>query len=64
MKKPVYRCLTNPTNFVGTGRLTKSKYKRVVCHSCKGQGAQMFQGVPGKCWLCKGVGKISLGVES
>lgn len=62
--KPAIRCLSNPTNFVGTGRLIKSKYERVSCHSCKGQGSQICQGIPGKCWLCKGVGKISIGVES
>lgn len=62
--KPAIRCLSNPTNFVGTGRLKKTKYERVECHSCKGQGVQIYQGVLGKCWLCQGMGKVSLRVGS
>lgn len=62
MKKPAWRCLANPTNFVATFRFTESKYKRVECHSCKGSGVQVHEGVTGKCWLCQGMGKISLRV--
>jgi hypothetical protein len=43
MKKPVWRCLTNPTNFVGTGRLTESKYRCVECKVCGGVGRRYFK---------------------
>ena len=64
MKKPAIRCLSNPTNFVGTGRLTKSKYERVECDECDGKGKRKLTdfvskvGFSGVCICCKGRGYI------
>lgn len=68
MKKPAWRCLANPTNFVATFRFTDSKYDRVMCKVCKGAGRRYFKdwhtgGTEiGVCIYCKGIGKISLRV--
>lgn len=61
MKKPVWRCLTNPTNFVGTGRFKESKYKRVECGFCLGHGKHFDSRGDDhlKCPDCRGTGKIS-----
>lgn len=41
IQKPAYRCLTNPTNFVGTGRFTESKVFKVDCEDCMGSGNEI-----------------------
>lgn len=69
MKKPVYRCLTNPTNFVGAGRFVEAKFEWVECSVCDGKGKRKLTdwiskvGFSGICIYCQGAGKISKRVK-
>ncbi|AFM54886.1 hypothetical protein B621_gp40 [Marinomonas phage P12026] len=67
--KPIIRCLSNPTNFVGTGRFVEAKFEWVECSVCDGKGKRKLTdwiskvGFLGICIYCQGKGKISKRVE-